>query len=738
MNIEKLRKVEQLVQACILATSNNNNSKGHPAEGGAAEGAEEDASMGGSSSAGPKLPPRTAKKKGADIPSPPATGSSDPLIGQLRALGTLVKDDDAACVYLRECLGLKALAEVLVAAASAQPPLLLRASAALDALNLACNNDGNLAALPSLPAPCPAAFAERRAEIKTAIHAACSLLGILGKQASERNSEDDAAATTAMGSATRLLCTAATKEDVRKVISKVLAQEGGRGLGDLIQLLGGKADDDDGLKYAGVALLGNCMVDIVTKEAMRDLLLASPTSTASSLNKGETRGDEIGASLTALISPSTSSAVRERALALCGNMCVDPALRKVLSGWPDLVAAAVHATMSSASSTSSPSSSQQQQQQLEVQLAASTLLYNLSIEPKAQATLLALLPSPSLPSSSSIQTLMEGHEKPGSPASKGGTCYYWPCLMSHSDLRLASRVAGAVARCCKHPHASKVVTSSSSKDISPLPPPPPPPLPLLKNPVLLKLLIDLLKTCCKIFEEAGSSSGGEGPAEATTTAEGDGKGDKKGDGADGVGAAAGTAIEAVARALALLTVPPPLAVQDASPTDSSPDSNGTMHELIQLGGAQLLIRAIRHLLGPAPPGSTAPSSLAGASSSPTSSIKVPKGTRDLAAGNAALCIGHLASAPSPAVSEAALAALSQADAVQALIRVVYECAPSSAAGTGLGGGAGGEAGGGAGGGETAVRNSAIALAKLAKHPVMLERLRELHGIEIIMRNVKKF
>jgi hypothetical protein len=76
-------------------------------------------------------------------------------------------------------------------------------------------------------------------------------------------------------------------------------------------------------------------------------------------------------------------------------------------------------------------------------------------------------------------------------------------------------------------------------------------------------------------------------------------------------------------------------------------------------------------------------------------------------GNAALAVAAVAKDP------ARLPLLAAADAVGPLVRVAYE-----------------------GRGNTASKNAAIALARMAHDPRMLERLRELNGIEIIYRYVK--
>ena len=86
---------------------------------------------------------------------------------------------------------------------------------------------------------------------------------------------------------------------------------------------------------------------------------------------------------------------------------------------------------------------------------------------------------------------------------------------------------------------------------------------------------------------------------------------------------------------------------------------------------------------------------------------LPAGFDTSVAGNAALCLGAVARLPGQ------LPALRAADAVAPLVRLAYE-----------------------GAGNTASKNAAIALARMAHDQAMLERVRELHGIEIIYQYVK--
>lgn len=88
-------------------------------------------------------------------------------------------------------------------------------------------------------------------------------------------------------------------------------------------------------------------------------------------------------------------------------------------------------------------------------------------------------------------------------------------------------------------------------------------------------------------------------------------------------------------------------------------------------------------------------------------LAATKGLGEALLGNAALCVANLAR------YKEHLPLLQRADAVAPLVKVAYE-----------------------GKGNTASKNAAIALARMAHDPAMLERLRELHGVEIIYQYVK--
>jgi hypothetical protein len=107
-------------------------------------------------------------------------------------------------------------------------------------------------------------------------------------------------------------------------------------------------------------------------------------------------------------------------------------------------------------------------------------------------------------------------------------------------------------------------------------------------------------------------------------------------------------------------------------------------ELLGLGAVTQLLEAITRCAKP----------------STTSALKPT--VKESILGNAGLCLSHLARL------DAALPQLLAADAVMSLVQVAHE-----------------------GKGSTASKNAAIALARMSRHPQLLERLRELHGVEII-------
>ncbi len=157
------------------------------------------------------------------------------------------------------------------------------------------------------------------------------------------------------------------------------------------------------------------------------------------------------------------------------------------------------------------------------------------------------------------------------------------------------------------------------------------------------------------------------------------------DAAAGAGAATGAdresllgLLDAAVRVLTILT---------------SPDEAALAAPLVDSGGAQVLLRAVRY---------TSQLEKDGGGKAASSS-----GLRESVLANAALCLAGVAR------RKEYLGLLREADPVPLLLGVAYE-----------------------GRGSTASKNAAIALARLAHDPKMLEQLRELHGIEIIYQYVK--
>ncbi|GFR41120.1 hypothetical protein Agub_g1764 [Astrephomene gubernaculifera] len=126
---------------------------------------------------------------------------------------------------------------------------------------------------------------------------------------------------------------------------------------------------------------------------------------------------------------------------------------------------------------------------------------------------------------------------------------------------------------------------------------------------------------------------------------------------------------------------------------TSPDDAALSAQLVAGGGVEVLLRIVRStgILA----GLSKASNLAGS------------GLGDSVLANAVLCVAGIARCKEH------LPVLRAAEPVPPLVKVAYD-----------------------GRGNTASKNAAIALARLAHDPAMLEKLRELHGIEIIYQYVK--
>ncbi|KAG1662073.1 hypothetical protein FOA52_005320 [Chlamydomonas sp. UWO 241] len=198
---------------------------------------------------------------------------------------------------------------------------------------------------------------------------------------------------------------------------------------------------------------------------------------------------------------------------------------------------------------------------------------------------------------------------------------------------------------------------------------------LLSTP-LLENLVALVARCAERPADAAEQ-------QAATAAVSAGAGAaRKGD----VDCARGLALDAATRALALVT------------HDEAEHGAAASVALLALGAPKLLLDVVRQMLPP---------SAAGSSPAPLRAMPVTKSTRESILGNATLAVGHFAR------SAEVLPLLAELDAVAPLVAVAYE-----------------------GRGNVASKNAAIALARMAKAQKMLERLRELHGLEIIYQYVR--
>eukprot|EP00198_Chlamydomonas_reinhardtii_P013934 XP_001703271.1 TPR domain-containing protein [Chlamydomonas reinhardtii] len=170
---------------------------------------------------------------------------------------------------------------------------------------------------------------------------------------------------------------------------------------------------------------------------------------------------------------------------------------------------------------------------------------------------------------------------------------------------------------------------------------------------------------------------------------------------EAVEAAGGSSAEAAAEREATL------AILDAAVRSvtilTTPEDAALSDQLLAAGGVAALLRIIR---AASAGGSLNKPDNTGTSSSSTSSSS-SSGTVESVLGNAVLCLAGVARRAE------LLPALRAADPVPPLIKVAYD-----------------------GRGNAASKNAAICLARLAKDTPMLERLRELHGIEIIYQYVQ--
>ncbi|GLC44336.1 hypothetical protein PLESTB_000480900 [Pleodorina starrii] len=563
-----------------------------------------------------------AAERGAASASSPSSSSSSSGPGSSTTTTTegicselreLLRDDDACCVYLRECGGLQHIAARVIAAA--KPPSSKATAAAASApapvpavselapllllLNDACMNDGNLKQLPALKV-LPAAVAALGA-------------GTSGGAAATAAGAKDATAAAAAAAVT-LLCTAVTDEDVRREVSKLLAAGDGLGLARLVGLLSTAQPVVQGV---ALALLGNCMVDKPVKAAMaaewrRDASASPPPPASPSPSASAPPSASASAAdcfLALLRSPN--AVLAEKAAVLLGNMATDAGLRGEMLGRHGGV---VQQLGLLACGSSSPSSSSSSNLDMDLRRAAATALFNLTVDEAGQR--------------------LVGEDARGlaqlyalAAASRGAAGVDAGCV---DHCTLAARAAGVVAR------AARVQAGAATL------------LGLGAVPGMVAVVTSALD------ELEGGGGGGGGGAE---------RGESP----------LAALMDAAVRVLTLLT---------------SPDDAALAAQVVDAGGVAVLLRAVRQ-------------AVAGA--------KAPGGGSvwESVLANAALCLAGVAR------RREQLAVLRAADPVPALVGVAYE-----------------------GRGNAASKNAAIALARLAHDPAMLEKLRELHGIEIIYQYVK--
>ncbi|KAL6765116.1 hypothetical protein V8C86DRAFT_3128274 [Haematococcus lacustris] len=424
INIPRLLRLEQLVTSLRdQATGNEAQAQGITAAAAALPDlaqTQTEIDRKGKQALGPRLPARPSKEHTAAAAAAAATGGAAGLVqGSGRKLQPpaalspavelqeLVLQDDACRVYFRDCGGLSTSAGLVVSLAkrcveqepwvgqpapkgppaSHQQPHLQTLVHLLDLLNTAAVNDGNLLQLPGQP-------------------------GLLAAAAwcCTSTSQPLAAA------ATRLLCTSVTAADVRKAVSTHLAAP--HLLPALLARLGTALPSQQALL---LTLLGNCSVDEVCRQCWRAVLqqgdtVAAPTQPAPC--------PPALATLVSLLS-SPTAAVAEHAMQLVSNLCGSAQLRAALAAQQSVVAAIMRALVA-AGGKPGVGAQTQPRPPPSMCLAAATALYNLALEPAAQA---------SVASSSQVLALLQ--------------------LLQAPDACIVARVAGSLARCCKHGHMAE-------------------------------------------------------------------------------------------------------------------------------------------------------------------------------------------------------------------------------------------------------------------------------------------
>ncbi|KXZ56527.1 hypothetical protein GPECTOR_1g473 [Gonium pectorale] len=361
LDLEKLGRLERLAASLApsaesVPVSGTSEAGPEAGSGAAAAGGSGEAStinVASSAQRGPILPPRPAKgsgpaagaanggaRGGADgsavvLPESAVSASTAGVCSQLRSL---LKGDDACCVYFRECGGLQHVAtRVGKRPAGSNLGLDLDLPALLLLLNDACMNEGNLKQLPALKV----------------LPAAVGALDGAGEEA-------------AAASAT-LLCTAVTNEDVRKEVSKVLGA--GDNLSRLVTLLSGAKPVVQGV---GLALLANCMLDKPVKAAMA----------------AAWRKDAAAAGCFLALLRAPNPVLAEKAVVLLGNMATDATLRgEVLAQQGGVVRQLVCLTTITTCGAAAGAEGEQAGNQppvSDLQRAASTALFNFSADEAGQ------------------------------------------------------------------------------------------------------------------------------------------------------------------------------------------------------------------------------------------------------------------------------------------------------------------------------------------------------------------
>jgi hypothetical protein len=329
IDIEKLRRVEQLVQALQAPAK-----PGEPAPPGQQQ----------QQSHGPALPSRPTKQGEGKSRQSPAV-----------ELSSLLQGDDACRVYFRECGGLQAAASLVAAAQQQvqhgqQDRKAAQGSGGVGALAdvfsllaAACINDGNAAQLPKQRDLLPAAMAVLSSKDHPAAH----------------------------GEAAKMLASLAVHDDVRAHVSRTLLDIGC--LPDLLVSHCSSSRAPAQQQVHVLTLLSNCMLDQPGRAALRKALQAS-SSPALLVDWRQ------------LIS-SPVAAVSERALSMVSNATEDPQVLACVAQDQALVLAVLAAFITSGQASWSGKEAEASEGQLHQCTAAGSALLNLAGVVPAQDTI---------------------------------------------------------------------------------------------------------------------------------------------------------------------------------------------------------------------------------------------------------------------------------------------------------------------------------------------------------------